>query len=301
MMPQNAAYKDYSDFLREHFPCKVQKISVNTGYGCPNRDGTIGTGGCIYCNNESFSPDYTRQISGITAQLEAGKQFFGKKYPEMRYLAYFQTYTNTYQPISTLLEAYREALSVSDVMGIIIATRPDCVSNELLAALAALKGEGHFVMIEYGVETSHDRTLERINRHHTWADAASAIERTAAHGIPVGVHLILGLPGESVEDMFATAQRISQLPVSVAKLHQLQVIRGTRLALEYERGEAQIMEWTVDEYIAVCAQFLRHLRPDIAIERFVSQSPPHLLIFPQWGLKNYEFTAKLRQFIIRKS
>ena len=292
----NVGYCDYGDFLRRYFDCKVQKIAIDAGFACPNRDGTKGVGGCIYCNNQSFNPAYCQTKISVTEQIARGKEFFARKYPEMKYLAYFQAYTNTYAQLSTLKELYEEALRQSDVLGIIIATRPDCMPDELLTYLSELS-KTHFVMVEYGVETSHDATLKLINRGHTWADVEDAVTRTAEAGVLCGAHLILGLPGEDMEHFIATAKRISALPLHTVKMHQLQVIRGTRLAKMWADGEVVLKDWSADEYIDVCIEVLKHLRSDLAVERFVSQSPADLLICPRWGLKNYEFTNRLNNKI----
>lgn len=292
----NVGYCDYGDFLRRYFDCKVQKIAIDAGFACPNRDGTKGVGGCIYCNNQSFNPAYCQTKISVAEQIARGKEFFARKYPEMKYLAYFQAYTNTYAQLSTLKELYEEALRQSDVLGIIIATRPDCMPDELLAYLSELS-KTHFVMVEYGVETSHDATLKLINRGHTWADVEDAVTRTAEAGVLCGAHLILGLPGEDMEHFIATAKRISALPLHTVKMHQLQVIRGTRLAKMWADGEVVLKDWSADEYIDVCIEVLKHLRSDLAVERFVSQSPADLLICPRWGLKNYEFTNRLNNKI----
>ena len=292
----NVGYCDYGDFLRRYFDCKVQKIAIDAGFACPNRDGTKGVGGCIYCNNQSFNPAYCQTKITVAEQIARGKEFFARKYPEMKYLAYFQAYTNTYAQLSTLKELYEEALRQSDVLGIIIATRPDCMPDELLTYLSELS-KTHFVMVEYGVETSHDATLKLINRGHTWADVEDAVTRTAKAGVLCGAHLILGLPGEDMEHFIATAKRISALPLHTVKMHQLQVIRGTRLAKMCADGEVVLKDWSADEYIDVCIEVLKHLRSDLAVERFVSQSPADLLICPRWGLKNYEFTNRLNNKI----
>ena len=292
----NVGYCDYGDFLRRYFDCKVQKIAIDAGFACPNRDGTKGVGGCIYCNNQSFNPAYCQTKISVTEQIARGKEFFARKYPEMKYLAYFQAYTNTYAQLSTLKELYEETLRQSDVLGIIIATRPDCMPDELLTYLSELS-KTHFVMVEYGVETSHDATLKLINRGHTWHDVEDAVTRTAEAGVLCGAHLILGLPGEDMEHFIATAKRISALPLHTVKMHQLQVIRGTRLAKMWADGEVVLKDWSADEYIDVCIEVLKHLRSDLAVERFVSQSPADLLICPRWGLKNYEFTNRLNNKI----
>lgn len=286
-------YRDFADFLSEHFEGKVQKIAVNAGFTCPNRDGTKGTGGCTYCNNQSFNPGYCAPSLSVSEQLEQGKAFFGRKYPEMKYLAYFQAYTNTHSDdIDRLVGLYREALEVTDVVGLIIGTRPDCMPQPLLDRLTQLPG---WVMVEYGAESASDETLVRVNRCHTWADTADAVRRTHEAGLPCGLHLIMGLPGENEATMLATIDRVNELPVDTVKIHQLQLIRGTRMARDVESGLYDIPRFTAEEYIELCVKLLRRLRPDIAVERFVSQSPPELLIYPRWKLKNYQFTNLLHK------
>lgn len=297
-MAEDKLYYDFGQFLNRHFDFKVQKIAINAGFSCPNRDGSKGTGGCTYCNNQTFNPEYCKPQLTISQQLEKGKTFFGRKYPEMKYLAYFQAYTNTYDELSRLRAMYEEALSVDGVAGIIIGTRPDCIPDELLDYLADL-AKRTFVLIEYGAESASDATLRLINRGHTWQDTADAVRRTAARGLLCGLHLILGLPGESEDDMLHTIDCVNELPISTLKLHQLQLIRGTRLTRQVADGELTVAQWTADEYIDLCIRIIRRLRKDIALERFVSQSPEELLISPRWGLKNYEFTNKLNAALRR--
>lgn len=321
-------YRDYADFLRERFDGKMQKITIDAGFSCPNRDGTIGRGGCVYCNNLSFSPMPSR--GSIAAQIEAGKAFFARKYPRMRYLAYFQSYTNTHGPIDRLMELYSEALATEGVDGLIIGTRPDCVSDELLRALSAL---GRPVIMEYGAESSHNDTLRVINRCHTWEQTVDTVERTVAAGLPVGLHFIMGLPGETEEMMLQTAGRAARLPISTLKFHPLQIISGTTLAKGIQgltplsttfdasvtseasdtsetsatstriqnrptfRGRP-IEIFSVDAYIDLCVKIVETIvreNPSIAIERFTSQAPAGMLIAPRWGLKNYQFTHLLEK------
>lgn len=293
-MNQTPLYNEFPFFLKKHFPYKVQKISLNAGFTCPNRDGTKGLGGCTYCNNQTFNPDYCRTEKSIAQQLEEGKIFFAHKYPEMKYLAYFQAYTNTYDELESLKKKYQEALNVPDVVGLVIGTRPDCMPDSLLNYLEELNKQT-FILIEYGIESTNNETLKRINRGHTFAHAADAVNRTAARGLLTGAHVILGLPGETHEDIIAQARVISKLPITTLKLHQLQLIRGTRMAHEYEQNPEQFHLFDMDEYIDVVIEYLERLRPDIVIERFISQSPKELLIAPDWGLKNYEFTARVRK------
>ena len=295
----NTSYPEFTDYLRERFPLfKVQKISIDAGFTCPNRDGSKGRGGCTYCNNRTFNPSYCSNRKSITEQLKEGIRFFSHKYQEMKYIAYFQAYTNTYDKFESLRKKYEEALETENVTGIIIATRPDCVPDELLDYLKMLKRHT-FVMIEYGIESTSNDTLKHINRGHTYEESANAIRRTAERGIPTGAHLILGLPGETHEQILHHADKISELPITFVKLHQLQIIRGTAMGDEYESSPGHFRLYTIDEYIDLVIEFISRLRKDIFIDRFVSQSPKELLIAPDWGLKNHEFRAKLIQKISR--
>ena len=290
-------YNDYGTWIRRQFEFRVQKISIDAGFTCPNRDGRISTGGCIYCDNRTFNPSYCQRRLSVSNQLAEGKQFFARKYPDMKYLAYFQAFTNTYALIAQLKALYEEALQVEDIVGIVIGTRPDCVSDELLDYLAELN-ERTFVLVEYGLESTNNDTLLRINRGHSFEQSVSALERTHQRGLLTGAHIILGLPGEDAAESLRQAPILSQLPIDILKIHQMQIIRGTRLAEEFEREPFHI--YTVDEYIELIAQYIQRLRPDMVLERFVSQSPKELLIAPHWGLKNYEFTNKLVNYLKAK-
>ena len=287
-------YYDYGTWIRSRFPFRVQKISVDAGFTCPNRDGRLSTGGCIYCDNRTFNPSYCQRQDSITRQLEAGKQFFARKYPEMKYLAYFQAYTNTYATIDRLRQLYEEALQVEDVVGIVIGTRPDCVSDALLDYLEDLN-QRCFLIVEYGVESANDDTLRRINRGHTFEQSRLAIEKTHQRGILTGAHIILGLPGEDAAENLRQAYVISALPIDILKIHQMQIIRGTRLADEFEQKPFHIYD--IDEYIRLIAHYIQRLRKDLILERFVSQSPKEMLIAPHWGLKNHEFTDLLNNYL----
>ncbi|MBO5699310.1 MAG: TIGR01212 family radical SAM protein [Bacteroidaceae bacterium] len=287
-------YTDFSHFLKKFFDFKVQKISVNAGFTCPNRDGTVGWGGCTYCNNQTFNPDYCETHKTITQQIEEGKQFFARKYPDMKFLAYFQAYTNTYDQLDVLKAKYEEALAVDGVVGLVVGTRPDCVSDELLRYLKDLSARC-FVLVEYGVESVSNETLLRINRGHTFEQAVDTIHRTAKIGLPVGAHFILGLPGESWDDIVRSASVISQLPLDTIKLHQLQIVRGTRMAREYQENPKDFTLFSADEYASLVVDFLEHLTTRIAVERFTSQSPAELLMAPNWGLKNYQFVELVKK------
>lgn len=287
-------YNDFPSFLKRYFPYKVQKISLNAGFTCPNRDGSKGYGGCTYCNNQTFNPDYCRTEKSVSLQLEEGKRFFAHKYPEMKYLAYFQAYTNTYGELETLKRKYEEALSVDGVVGLVIGTRPDCMPDDLLHYLEEVN-KHTFLLVEYGIESTDDETLRRINRGHTFQTTVDAVERTAGCGILTGGHVILGLPGETRERIVMQTRALSRLPLTTLKMHQLQLIRGTRMALEYEQTPQDFHLFDADEYIELVIDYIEHLRPDIVLERFVSQSPKELLIAPDWGLKNYEFNHRVQK------
>lgn len=293
-MDNSMRYNDFAGFLAGEFPFKVQKISVNAGFTCPNRDGTKGFGGCTYCNNQTFNPAYCRDDRSVTMQLEEGKRFFARKYPQMKYLAYFQAYTNTYGELELLKRMYEEALAVEGVVGLVIGTRPDCMPDSLLDYLEEVNRRT-FLLVEYGIESADDRTLERINRGHSFACTEDAVRRTAARGIRTGGHVILGLPGESREDLIKQAERLSELPLTTLKMHQLQLIRGTRMAHEYALHPEEFHLFSADEYIDLVIDYVEHLRPDLILERFVSQSPWELLIAPDWGLKNHEFTDRVKK------
>lgn len=291
----NHTYRDFTEYLRKRFPTfKVQKISLNAGFTCPNRDGEKGFGGCTYCNNQTFTPGYCSQTASIAEQLHKGIAFFKRKYPEMKYIAYFQAYTNTYSDIEELRQKYEEALNVGGVVGLIIGTRPDCVSDELLNYLSGLSKQT-FVMIEYGIESTLNETLKRINRGHTYEESENAIRRTAERDIPVGAHLILGLPGETRKQILQHADKLSSLPLTSVKLHQLQIIRNTAMGKEYEAHPGHFKIYTVEEYANLVAAFLNRIRKEVYIDRFISQSPEEMLIAPRWGLKNHEFKAILER------
>lgn len=285
-------YRDFTSYLSESFAFKVQKISVNAGFSCPNRDGSKGRGGCTYCNNKSFSPEYSALIKTVSEQLKEGIEFFSHKYKEMKYLAYFQSYTNTYDSIDKLIKLYEEALAYPNVVGLVVSTRPDCMSKELLDYFEKIRAN-NFVLIEYGVESTLNKTLERVNRQHTFEESYDTIRNTAERGIPVGAHMILGLPGESYQEILSHATTLSILPLTTIKIHQLQIIKGTAMAKEYNLLPESFHIFGLDEYIDLCVDFSELLNPDFYIDRFASQSPKDMLIAPDWGVKNHELTQKI--------
>lgn len=292
-------YKTVSDYFKELFPCRVQKIAVNAGLSCPNRDGTLSTGGCIYCNNAAFNPAYAHQSqASISEQIAAGIRFCSSKASSGVYLAYFQSYSNTYGPCEKLIALYEEALAYPGVAGLVIATRPDCLQEPILDWMESRCGakapEGHpYLLVELGVESTCDRTLELINRGHNFQCAADAIRELDRRSIAVGAHIILGLPGEDEGDFLMHARRLSELPISTLKLHQLQVIKGTELARKYEQNPDCVKLFSAQEYAQLLVKFIAELRPDIALDRLVSESPKDILLAPCWGLKPSEFTSLL--------
>ena len=290
--------KTYGNYLANIFPgIKVQKISVDAGFSCPNRDGKISKGGCIYCRNDSFSPGYCKPSDSVTVQLEKGKKFFSRKYPDMKYLAYFQSYTGTYnKSLEELSQLYSEAISVKDVIGLVIATRPDCIPDEVVELLGKIN-EVTPVFVELGAESSHNRTLKLINRNHKWEDVKDSVNRISKRGLHCGIHLIAGLPGESKKDILDTIDRVVKLPIETIKLHQLQVLRGTPLLSKIQNGELSVPDYSLDDYLNLCVEIIKRVPEHIVIERFLSQSPPELVEYPSWGLKNYQFMAKLEQML----
>lgn len=289
-------YNDFSGYFRRKFDGRVQKISIDAGFTCPNRDGSKGLGGCTYCNNSTFSPAYCNLEKSVSIQLTEGIEFFSRKYNSMKFLAYFQSYSNTYSPLENLKLLYEEALSHSEVIGLVIATRPDCLTSEILDYLQVL-AEKYYVMVEFGIESHKNSSLEWINRGHTFEESINALHETARRNIHNCAHLILGLPGETEADWLEQARVISQLPVENLKLHQLQIHRNTRMYQEYLQNPECFPMFTVEGYLDLVVHYLELLNPEIVVERFVSEAPGELLVAPRWGLKNFEFTAKLEKVL----
>lgn len=288
-------YNDFSRWIRNKFPYRVQKLSIDGGFSCPNRDGKLSRGGCSYCDNRTFNPSYCDRRRSIAEQIAEGKQFFSRKYPDMKYLAYFQAFSNTYAPVGKLRKLYEEALAQDDVVGLVVGTRPDCVAADVMDLLQELSRQT-FLILEFGIESTNNTTLRLINRGHDYDCSRRAVEEAHRRGIITGGHVILGLPGETPEESVRQAGDISALPLDILKIHQMQVVRGTRLAQQYEEEPFHVYD--VDEYICLVADYIEHLRPSLVLERFVSQSPAEMLIAPRWGLKNYEFTARLRRYML---
>lgn len=287
-------YNDFSTHFRNLFDGRVQKISINAGFTCPNRDGARGYGGCTYCNNKTFQPSYCDLKNTLKIQLDEGVDFFSKKYNTMRFLAFFQGYSNTYAPVEVLRQLFEEALQHPKIIGLVIATRPDCLDDEVLDLLEELS-QKCYVMVELGIESVKDETLKRINRGHSWEESIRALKETKRRGIHNCAHLMLGLPGEKYEDFINQAKMISSLPVENIKLHQLQIHTGTVMAKEFAESPEKFPIFTVEEYVELVVDYLEHLNPAIIVERFVSSAPDGMVIAPKWGLKNYEFVAKVEK------
>ena len=289
-------YLDYSSFIKLHFGERVQKISLDIGFSCPNRDGSKGFGGCTYCNNDTFNPDYCEPEKSIQQQLEQGIEFFARKGKNNKYLAYFQAYTNTYSDFGSLKKMYDEALSVPKVVGLVIGTRPDCISDEVIDYLSFLSKK-YFISLEFGVESTNEKTLLAVNRCHTFEDTKNTFEKCKNKGFHLGAHIILGLPGETKEELLNHASEISKLPINTLKIHQLQIVKSSIMAVQFKRNPENFNLFTVEKYIEFISEFITHVRPSIIIERFISETPSDLLIAPKWGLKNFEMVAKIDKYL----
>jgi uncharacterized protein len=286
-------FNGYSNYFRNIYGTRVQKVSIDAGFTCPNRDGTKGTGGCTYCNNDAFNPSYCQPEKSVTLQIEEGISFHKWRYSEARsYLAYFQAYSNTYAPLDTLRKLYEEALNYPGVIGLIIGTRPDCIDDEILAYLKVLS-ERCYLAVEFGIESCYNKTLRRINRGHTFEDAVVAVEKTAAYGLNTGAHFILGLPGETREEMLNQSGIISKLPLKTVKFHQLQIIRGTRMEKEFQENPADFELFSWEEYLEFIISFLERLNPSIVVERFTGEAPPRFLTGIGWGKKRADQIVNL--------
>lgn len=276
-------YNSYNEYFKSTFGQRVQKVSINAGFTCPNRDGTVALGGCTYCNNDAFNPSYCQSSKSISQQLDEGIEFHKVRYRRaLKYLAYLQTYSNTYASIDELTKIYSSALDHPDVIGLIIGTRPDCIDDQKLELISAL-AKTHYVMIEYGIESVYNSTLKKINRGHTWEQSKDAIIKTASKGIKTGAHLIFGLPGETRDMMLESVKEISALPLTTIKFHQLQIVKNTVMAVEYLKNHETFNLFKLDEYISFIVSFIERLNPLFIIERFTGEVPPRYLVTPPWG------------------
>ena len=289
-------FNSYAGYFRRLFGGRVQKLSVDAGFTCPNRDGTVGRGGCTFCDNGAFTPSSCGGGTSVARQIAEGIDFHRNRYrTAQRYLVYFQSYSNTYAPPGRLRALYGEALAHPDVAGIVVGTRPDCMDGATLDLLCDIARD-RYVAVEYGIESTSDRTLRAVNRGHDFDCARRAVERTAARGLPVGAHFILGFPGETDEQLVGQTERINALPLTTVKFHQLQVFRGTPMAAEYDADPARFRFWEIGEYLDLIVEILRRLRPDLVVERFASEAPPRYHYGRNWGLvRNEQLWAMLEK------
>lgn len=278
--PLALGYYPFSQYLKERFGCKVHKVSLHAGFTCPNRDGRVGTGGCTYCANESFSPQAGKPFRPVRDQMRDGIEYMRRRYHAKKFFAYFQAFSNTYAPIEKLRALYDEASEFDDVAGLSIGTRPDCVPDEVLDLVQSYT-EKMEVWLEYGIQTIHDHTLQRVNRGHDFATFRDAVERTKGRGIKLCAHVILGLPGESLEDMMATADALRELGIDGIKIHHLYIARDTKMAEEYERGEVQLFQ--TEEYVSAACDFLERTPRNVAVQRLVGDTTSgDILVAPCW-------------------
>jgi uncharacterized protein len=298
----NRRYNSYVNYFTRKFGGRVQKISIDAGFTCPNRDGTLGTTGCIFCNNLAFSPSYCDPSKSISQQIDEGMAFHKKRYKNTAgYLAYFQAFSNTYAAIETLCAKYHEALSKEGIMGLVIGTRPDCINDDVLAMLQTIS-EKHYVVVEYGVESCYNQTLKLINRGHTFEKSVEAIEKTAAYNINVGAHMIFGLPGETRGQMLKEAEILSRLPLNAIKFHQLQIIKDTPLASQFLENPMHYNLFELEDYLEFMVAFTENLKPDIVIERIAGEAPPYTNISTiKWGLRNDELIARFEKKLQEKN
>lgn len=277
-------FNSYSEYFKRTFGERVQKVTIDAGFTCPNRDGSKGIGGCTYCNNDAFNPSYCVPEKSITQQINEGIEFHEKRYRRAnKFLAYFQAYSNTYASINELKQIYDEALKIDGIAGLVIGTRPDCIDDEKLKYFQKL-AEKHYIIIEYGIESTNNATLKRINRGHTFEEAVEALKKTKDYGLKTGAHFIFGLPGESKEDILNEVKRISSLPLDTIKFHQLQIIKETAMEKEYKEHPENFTFFELPEYIEFFISFLERLNPAFVVERFAGEVPPRFLVGPGWGL-----------------
>ncbi len=277
-------FNAYSNYFKSEFGERVQKLSIDAGFTCPNRDGSVGVGGCTYCNNNAFNPSYCLPQKSVEQQIGEGIEFHANRYRRTnKYLAYFQAYSNTYGGIDELKIKYEQALQFPEVIGLVIGTRPDCINEDLLKYFKELS-EKYYLIVEYGIESCYDRTLLRINRGHNYQQAVDAIDLTASYGIKTGAHMIIGLPGESRSEILHEAEILSKLPLNNIKFHQLQIIKDTLMEKEYQQFPERFKFFELDEYVEFMIDFLERLNPSFVVERFAGEVPPRFLAGPGWGL-----------------
>lgn len=294
-------YNAYSNFTRKKYGERIQKLSIDAGFTCPNRDGNLAFGGCTYCNNDSFNPSYCDASKAISQQIEDGIEFLSRRYKVKKYLAYFQAYSNTYGSLDSLKAIYSDALSHPQVIGLVIGTRPDCIDNEKLDYFQEL-AEVYDISIEYGIESCYNKTLERINRAHSFEQSIEAIRKSSNRNIHVSAHLVFGLPGESREMMLRQVDEINKLPLDSLKLHQLHIVKKTKMAHEYKENPSEFELFDLDEYKDFIIDFLEKLRPDIVIQRLFGEAPPYMMAGPTWGeLRNSDVLEEIEAQLAKRN
>ncbi len=296
--PDNKRYRSYSGYLKELFGCRVHKISLDAGFTCPNRDGSRGTGGCIYCNNDGFSYNTARAVTDLDLQLEQGRAHMRRRFGAGKFIAYFQAYSSTYAPVEKLRSLFDRALDGPDMAGLAVSTRPDCVPDAVLDLLAVYSART-LVWLELGLQSACDSSLARLNRCHTVEDFTDAARRAAARGLPVAAHVILGLPGEGRDQMLTTARYLSGLKVAGLKLHALHVLRGTALAAQHAEEPVRLL--SLEEYAALAVDFLEHTRPEVVIQRLAADAPRSELIAPDWCLRKLETVNAVERELERRN
>lgn len=293
-------FNSYSEYFKKTFGNRIQKLTIDAGFTCPNRDGSKGTGGCTFCNNDAFNPSYCSSVKSVSQQLEEGISFHKVRYRRVKnYLAYFQAFSNTYAPLEELKALYEEALAFPEVIGLVIGTRPDCVDDEILDYLHELNKKA-YVVIEYGIESCYNKTLSRINRGHTFEDSVKAITETSKRGIRTVGHMIIGLPGESREEILEEANILSDLPLDNLKFHQLQIVKGTSLSVDYQLNPYNYKQYSLNEYLELMLEFMEQLNPSIVIERIAGETVPEFNMRPSWGLRYDQILQQFEALLEKK-
>lgn len=292
----NRRFNAYAQYFKQQFGERVQKVTIDAGFTCPNRDGSLGRGGCTYCNNDAFNPSYCNSDKPIKQQIEEGIEFHANRYRRAnKFLAYFQAYSNTYKPLKELKKIYEQALEIDGIIGLVIGTRPDCIDDEKLEYFKELSKK-YYIIIEYGIESCYDKTLKKINRGHTFKQSVEAIEKTASYGLKTGAHLIIGLPDETKEMILKEAEILSKLPLNNIKFHQLQIIKDTQMAMDFRKAPEQFSFFLLDEYVDFIVDFLEKLNPKFVVERFAGEVPPKFIVGKSWGLiRNDQILQKVEK------
>lgn len=293
----SAKFNTFGQYLRKRFNTIIHKVNIDAGFTCPNRDGTLDVTGCIYCNNDSFRPSECKPQLSIKEQIRKGINYLSLRYGARRFLAYLQPYTNTYAPVSELERLYSETLSHPAIMGLAIGTRPDCIDEEKISLISSF-ARNHFILVEYGLQSIYDKTLEYIHRGHNYQTFLNAVNLTAEKGIEIGVHVIAGFPTETREEMLYTASELSRLPIGFIKIHQLQVVKDTPLAQYYQKEPFHLFSY--EEYVDFVVDFIERLSPEIVIQRFFATSPSHILIAPKWGKSRHQLMNDIQKRFIQR-